>query len=203
MLPVVDKPLIQYAVEEARAAGIEQFCLVTGRGKTALVEHFDIAYELEATLKRARQAQGIAGAARAPPAARRDHHGAPAGAARPRPRHLVRARLHRRGPVRHPAARRPGAGRRALHEAARRRLCRDRRLRGGGDRGAARTDQPLRHPRDRQRRRQAGGSARAGGKAEARGGAVEPLDHRPLRAAAGGRSSISRAWNAAPAARCS
>ncbi|HEX4260623.1 MAG TPA: UTP--glucose-1-phosphate uridylyltransferase GalU [Acetobacteraceae bacterium] len=51
MLPVVDKPLIQYAVEEARAAGIEQFCLVTGRGKTALVEHFDIAYELEATLR--------------------------------------------------------------------------------------------------------------------------------------------------------
>ncbi len=51
MLPVVDKPLIQYAVDEARAAGIEQFCLVTGRGKTSLVEHFDIAYELEATLK--------------------------------------------------------------------------------------------------------------------------------------------------------
>ncbi len=51
MLPVVDKPLIQYAVEEARAAGIEQFCLVTGRGKTMLVEHFDVAYELEATLK--------------------------------------------------------------------------------------------------------------------------------------------------------
>jgi UTP--glucose-1-phosphate uridylyltransferase len=51
MLPVVDKPLIQYAVEEARAAGIEQFCFVTGRGKTALVEHFDIAFELEATLR--------------------------------------------------------------------------------------------------------------------------------------------------------
>ena len=51
MLPVVDKPLIQYAVDEARAAGIEQFCMVTGRGKTALVEHFDIAYELEATLR--------------------------------------------------------------------------------------------------------------------------------------------------------
>ncbi len=51
MLPVVDKPLIEYAVDEARAAGIEQFCLVTGRGKTALVEHFDIAYELEATLR--------------------------------------------------------------------------------------------------------------------------------------------------------
>jgi UTP--glucose-1-phosphate uridylyltransferase len=51
MLPVVDKPLIQYAVEEARAAGIEQFCMVTGRGKTAIVEHFDIAFELEATLR--------------------------------------------------------------------------------------------------------------------------------------------------------
>lgn len=51
MLPVVDKPLIQYAVEEARAAGIEQFCMITGRGKTALVEHFDVAYELEAVLR--------------------------------------------------------------------------------------------------------------------------------------------------------
>ncbi|APH56390.1 UTP--glucose-1-phosphate uridylyltransferase [Granulibacter bethesdensis] len=51
MLPVVDKPLIQYAVDEARAAGIEQFCMVTGRGKTAIVEHFDVAYELESTLR--------------------------------------------------------------------------------------------------------------------------------------------------------
>ena len=50
MLPIVDKPLIQYAVEEARAAGIEQFCFITGRGKTAIVEHFDVAYELERTL---------------------------------------------------------------------------------------------------------------------------------------------------------
>ena len=50
MLPVVDRPLIQYAVDEARAAGIEQFCFITGRGKTALVEQFDVAYELEKTL---------------------------------------------------------------------------------------------------------------------------------------------------------
>ena len=58
MLPVVDKPLIQYAVEEARAAGIEQFCFVTGRGKTALVEHFDVAFELEQTLReRGKQAE--------------------------------------------------------------------------------------------------------------------------------------------------
>jgi UTP--glucose-1-phosphate uridylyltransferase len=51
MLPVVDRPLIQYAIDEARAAGIEQFCLVTGRGKSAIVEHFDVAYELEKTLE--------------------------------------------------------------------------------------------------------------------------------------------------------
>lgn len=51
MMPVVDKPLIQYAIEEARAAGIEQFCMISGRGKTALIDHFDVAYELEATLR--------------------------------------------------------------------------------------------------------------------------------------------------------
>ncbi|MFL1461103.1 UTP--glucose-1-phosphate uridylyltransferase [Roseococcus sp. DSY-14] len=51
LLPVVDRPLIQYAVDEARAAGIEQFCFVTGRGKTAIVEQFDLAFELEATLR--------------------------------------------------------------------------------------------------------------------------------------------------------
>ena len=50
LLPIVDRPLIQYAVDEAREAGIEQMIFVTGRGKTSLVEHFDIAYELEATM---------------------------------------------------------------------------------------------------------------------------------------------------------
>ncbi len=50
MLPVVDKPLIQHAVEEARAAGIEEFIFVTGRSKTALEDHFDHSFELEATL---------------------------------------------------------------------------------------------------------------------------------------------------------
>ena len=50
MLPVVDKPLIQYAIDEARAAGIEQMIFVTGRGKGAIEDHFDIAYELEDTL---------------------------------------------------------------------------------------------------------------------------------------------------------
>src|SRR6201986_48499 len=50
MLPVVDRPLIQYAVDEAREAGIEQMIFVTGRGKSAIEDHFDIAYELETTM---------------------------------------------------------------------------------------------------------------------------------------------------------
>jgi UTP--glucose-1-phosphate uridylyltransferase len=51
MLTIVDRPLIQYAVDEAREAGIEQMIFVTGRGKSALVDHFDVAFELEATLR--------------------------------------------------------------------------------------------------------------------------------------------------------
>jgi UTP--glucose-1-phosphate uridylyltransferase len=51
MLPVVDKPLIQYAVEEAQAAGIDQFIFVTGRSKSAIEDHFDHSYELETTLR--------------------------------------------------------------------------------------------------------------------------------------------------------
>ncbi len=46
LLPVVDRPLIQYAVDEAREAGIEQKIFVTGRGKIGIVEQFDIAFEL-------------------------------------------------------------------------------------------------------------------------------------------------------------
>ena len=51
MLTVVDRPLIQYTVDEAREAGIEQIILVTGRGKSMLVDHFDVAYELEAVMR--------------------------------------------------------------------------------------------------------------------------------------------------------
>ncbi|MCW3835415.1 UTP--glucose-1-phosphate uridylyltransferase GalU [Sphingomonas canadensis] len=50
MLPVVDRPLIQYAVDEAIEAGIEQMIFVTGRGKSAIEDHFDISYELEHTM---------------------------------------------------------------------------------------------------------------------------------------------------------
>ncbi len=51
MLPVVDKPVVQYAVEEAKEAGIEQFVFVTGRGKHIISDHFDHAYELESQLR--------------------------------------------------------------------------------------------------------------------------------------------------------
>src|SRR6266576_2647370 len=51
MLPVVDKPLIQYAFEEATAAGIEECYFVTGRAKNAIEDHFDTAAELEMTLR--------------------------------------------------------------------------------------------------------------------------------------------------------
>ena len=52
MLPVIDKPLIQYAVEEAQAAGIEEFIFVTGRGKTVIQDHFDYSYELNTELEK-------------------------------------------------------------------------------------------------------------------------------------------------------
>src|SRR5581483_2178231 len=51
MLPLVDKPLIQYVVEEAVASGIQQIIIITGRGKRAIEDHFDISFELEETLK--------------------------------------------------------------------------------------------------------------------------------------------------------
>jgi len=51
MLPLVDKPLIQYAVEEAVSSGIESIIIVTGRGKTAIEDHFDISFELEELLR--------------------------------------------------------------------------------------------------------------------------------------------------------
>jgi UTP--glucose-1-phosphate uridylyltransferase len=51
MLPLVDKPIIQYGVEEALAAGCDQIIIITGRGKTAIEDHFDVSYELEKMLE--------------------------------------------------------------------------------------------------------------------------------------------------------
>ncbi len=57
MLPVVDKPLIQYAAEEAEAAGITELIFVTGRSKNSIIDHFDKAYELEAELEKKQKDQ--------------------------------------------------------------------------------------------------------------------------------------------------
>jgi len=51
MLPLVDKPIIQYGVEEAMAAGCDQIIIITGRGKSAIEDHFDVSYELEKMLE--------------------------------------------------------------------------------------------------------------------------------------------------------
>src|SRR6266849_8676064 len=51
MLPLVDKPIIQYGVEEALAAGCNQIIMITGRGKQAIEDHFDVSYELERILE--------------------------------------------------------------------------------------------------------------------------------------------------------
>src|SRR5574343_319284 len=51
MLPIVNKPLVQYGVEEALEAGLNQISIVTGRGKRALEDHFDVSYELEHQIK--------------------------------------------------------------------------------------------------------------------------------------------------------
>ena len=59
MLPLVDKPIIQYAVEEAVNSGLENLVIITGRGKNAIEDHFDVSYELEKILEE-RGKSGIA-----------------------------------------------------------------------------------------------------------------------------------------------
>ncbi len=69
MLPVVDKPLIHYAVEEAQAAGIEEFIFVTGRGKSAIEDHFDHPYELQDELELSGKAAALESVSRWLPSA--------------------------------------------------------------------------------------------------------------------------------------
>src|SRR6266446_2285529 len=59
MLPLVDKPLIQYVVEEAVASGIESIIIVTGRGKSAIEDHFDVSFELETLLRERGKEDGL------------------------------------------------------------------------------------------------------------------------------------------------
>lgn len=60
MLPLVDKPIIQYGVEEALASGCDDIIIVTGRGKTAMEDHFDVSYELEKTLEERGKTEALA-----------------------------------------------------------------------------------------------------------------------------------------------
>ena len=107
MLPVVDRPIIQYALEEAAAAGAEQFIFVTGRGKTIMEDHFDRAFELFDTLARKSKAKELATLERGRADGRRGGLHAPAGGQGPGPRGLVRPPRGRRRAVRGDAGRRP------------------------------------------------------------------------------------------------
>ncbi len=105
MLTVVDRPIIQLVVDEARDAGIEHFIFVTGRNKGVIEDHFDRQFELEFTLRERRKKSDLELLSRDLPGARHHQLHPPAVAARPRPRHLVRARIGRRRAVRRAAAR--------------------------------------------------------------------------------------------------
>ena len=104
MLTVVDRPLIQHVVDEAREAGIEHFIFVTGRNKAVIEDHFDRQFELEVTLKERRKTADLKLLSQdLPGAGHRELHPA-AVAARPGPCRVVRARIGRPRAVRASAA---------------------------------------------------------------------------------------------------
>ena len=109
MLTVVDRPVIQHVVDEAREAGIEHFIFVTGRNKSVIEDHFDRQLELEQTLAARGKTAELEALLPRPAGAGRDELHPPAGAARPRPRGVVRARARRRRALRAAPPRRAGA----------------------------------------------------------------------------------------------
>src|SRR5438128_2193889 len=152
MLPLVDKPMIRYVVEEAVASGLSEIIIVTGRGKRAIEDHFDSAFELEYYLNDRGKTDELG--------PDQDHLGArlgvvcpPARAARARPRHPLRARTGRRRAVRRlPGRQHHRGGRDALHASTARR---ERSIPGARDRGRARTQ-----PADPSIRRDQGSAGR-------------------------------------------
>ncbi len=104
MLPVVNKPLIQYGVEEALDAGLNEISIVTGRGKRALEDHFDISYELENQIKGTDKEKYLVGI-RQPAGRVLVLLHPPDGNERPGPRHPDRSPADRRRTVRRGARR--------------------------------------------------------------------------------------------------
>ena len=148
MLPLVDKPIIQYGVEEAVASGVDNIILVTGRGKNAIEDHFDVSVELEIVSRGARQARA---ARRGPQDLEHDQlRVRPAGrAARPRSRRAGHARARRRRAVRRHPRRRCDRRGSAGDQAADRRVRAGRRAGARGRARAARGDLELRRHRAR------------------------------------------------------
>ena len=188
MLTVVDRPILQYVVDEAREAGIEHFIFVTGRNKGVIEDHFDSSYELEDTLKR-RGKDGAYAALMAdlPPA------GATSFTRQQAPLGLGHAVWCARDIVGdEPFAvllpdmvTKPGAARRPLPRPVRRGLQRIRRQHSRGRGSAARGDAPVRRRRGRRRSRPRLRDHRHGRKAAAGDVALEPDHFRTLHPAAG------------------
>ena len=205
MLTVVDRPVIQHVVDEARAAGIEHFVFVTGRNKGVIEDHFDTQLELEATLaaRGKTDASSTSSPASCPSPAQMSftRQQAPLGLG---PRGLVRARHRRRRAVR--ACCSPTcctmASRPCLAEMIEaydeQRRQSHRRVAGAGGR-----DPPVRHRRRQGPNRQGVADHRHGREAEARD-ARRPTCTSPAATSCSRRSSTcSRARSAAPAAKSS
>ena len=182
MLPIVDKPIIQYGVEEAMASGCDQILIITGRGKQAIEDHFDVSYELEQMLEE-RQKTDLLKIVRnisdmMHVAYVRQKEALGLGHAVLMARELVGQRALRR-----PARRRRHRCPRPLPQADGQRLRPETVLR---DRRAGRRRQNdfllrrLRCPARRRIQRPPLRNPQHGGKAQVRGGPVEPRHHRPL-----------------------
>ena len=154
MLPLVDKPIIQYGVEEALASGVDNIILVTGRGKNAIEDHFDVSVELETFLE-ARGKNELLAEIRKISNLINFCLRAPGRAARPRPRRAGHAQPGRRRAVRgHPRRRRD---RRESAGAA----ADDRRVRGGATVRCSRSSECRRRRQLLRHHRRGGNHARA------------------------------------------
>ena len=187
MLTVVDRPLIQHVVDEAREAGIEHFIFVTGRNKAVIEDHFDRQFELEVTLKERNKTAEIEALEADLPGRRHHQLHPPAVAARARPCGLVRARTGRQRAVRAAAAGRAGAEQARLPQAD------DRGLRASRKPSNIIAVEEMAMERIHQygvvgigkTKGKAFAITEHGGEAAAREGAVQSHHHRPLHPAAG------------------